>query len=154
MKFVRLFRPQQTSPAGSAGSGGTQRPPYPNQPASNAVINQSTHSHHYPISTHPAQSSIPPHLHPKQLPQQHQQQTVNRPPLPPSVDQNFNAQQLVHQGHMIANANSRASSSSGGNASTVHSQGGGSIVGGAPTGPSPSAAKQEQRLTHEQVRYF
>lgn len=81
---------------------------------------------------------------------QHQQPQINRPPLPTttSTDQNVNPQSThLHPPHI---ANSRASSSSGGNASTVQSTGGGSISG--QTGPSPSGTKQEQRLTHEQVR--
>ncbi|KAG4070676.1 hypothetical protein HA402_013596 [Bradysia odoriphaga] len=132
------LRPQQTSPAGSVGSN--HRPPY------------AQHPHHFP---HHGQQPLPQHLQPQQQYNQnpqHQQPQINRPPLPTtsSTDQNLNPQQSTHL-HQQHVANSRASSSSGGNASTtVQSTGGGSISG--TTGPSPSGVKQEQRLTHEQFR--
>lgn len=72
---------------------------------------------------------------------------AHRPPMP---DQNQNMQQNPQQPHasngnnINAKPNSRASSSSGGNASTTHSTGGQSA--------QLAAGKQEQRLTHEQVR--
>lgn len=68
---------------------------------------------------------------------------AHRPSMP---DQNQNMQQNPHasNGNNInAKPNSRASSSSGGNASTTHSTGGQSA--------QLAAGKQEQRLTHEQV---
>lgn len=138
--FYLTHRPQQTSPAGSIGSSGNHRPPY------------SQHQHHYPLHGKSQQQPLPQHQTQSQYSQnsQHQQPQINRPPLPTtnSTDQNLNPQTThLHPPHAVAN--SRASSSSGGNASTVQSTGGGSISG--QTGPSPNAAKQEQRLTHEQV---
>lgn len=130
-----LHRPQQTSPAGSIGSN--HRPPY------------IQHQHHYPQH---GQQPLPQQQYNQnsQHPQHQQPQQINRPPLPTttSTDQNLNLQSTAHL-HPQHVANSRASSSSGGNASTVQSTGGGSISG--MTGPSPSGVKQEQRLTHEQV---
>lgn len=138
--FTISNRPQQTSPAGSIGSN--HRPPY------------TQHQHHYPNHGQPQQPPHPQHL-PQQQQQynqnsQHSQQPqINRPPLPTAsaTDQNLNPQSTHLHPQLVAN--SRASSSSGGNASTVQSTGGGSISG--TTGPSPSGVKPEQRLTHEQV---
>lgn len=86
----------------------------------------------------------PPHLQPHSQPQQQQ---IGRQIPPPDQNQN------IHP-HIQGKANSRASSSSGGNASTVHggSIGGSTVAGN--IGPSPSGTKQEQRLTHEQVIFF
>lgn len=129
------------------GSGGTQRPAYPSQilplTASQSNVLQQQHPHHYPLTQHGQQQKQP--------------QQINRPPLPASISADSNQNVPSHlqpAQHSIAGAglpNSRASSSSGGNASTVQSTGGGSIGGGAQSGPSPNGSKQEQRLTHEQV---
>lgn len=88
-------------------------------------------------------------LHQLQQNPQHSLQT-NRPPLPTSTaaaDQNLN----VPHFHLNVSGkpSSRASSSSGGNVSTVQSTGAGSIGGTQQAGST--GTKQEQRLTHEQV---
>lgn len=153
-------RPQQQSPVGSTSSGAQQRPlflqtgPLSNvqQPQHASQANYSTSHQSLPHQLQNQQSS-------KYLMQQQQQQQIqhNRPPLPstaPNMDQIINHQTGLSQpNHMIANATSRTSVSSGGNASTVHSMGGGSIAGGSTgqSASSPGGSKQEQRLTHEQV---
>lgn len=71
---------------------------------------------------------------------------MNRPTLPTTTDQNLNPQSThLHPQHV---ANSRASSSSGGNASTTVQSTGGSVSG---TTSAAGGVKHEQRLTHEQV---
>lgn len=157
------YRPQQTSPGGSVESGKNQRN-YASQTSSQHLghSNVMPQHQHYPPPAHsqtlPSQINLQlhqqHHAQQQQKLQQYQSQQLNRPPLPVSTvhqipDQNLNS----HHFSNAAKANSRASSSSGGNVSTVQSTGGGSIGGNIQSSvPSPSGAKQEQRLTHEQFR--
>lgn len=142
------FRPQQTSPVGSVGSENVQqRSMYSSMPQASGQL---------PNSTVPQQPQLyqPPFNHQQQSHQlqqnpQHSLQT-NRPPLPTSTaaaDQNLN----VPHFHLNVSGkpSSRASSSSGGNVSTVQSTGAGSTGGTQQAGST--GTKQEQRLTHEQV---
>ena len=158
------------------GSGGNQRPPFQHQPPNQTQH----HHFQQPLHTQPApvphmqqtqnQQQI---LHQKQkyqqgqqpfhqtTQQQHQQQQqqqqqqhpqIVRPSIPntnlSAADQNLNLH--FNAANIATKANSRESSSSGGNASVAQSTGAGSI-GGGQAGPSPTGTKQEQRLTHEQV---
>lgn len=157
-------RQQQQSPVGSTVSSGTQqRSLYlqTGQPSNIQPINPQLQ--HVPQANYSAsQTSLPHQLQNPQsskylMQQQQQQPQHSRPPLPstsPIVEQLLNHQTGLssQSNHIIANATSRTSVSSGGNASTVQSVGGGSIAGGS-TGQSASSpgGKQEQRLTHEQV---
>lgn len=174
-EFVCIFqRPQQASPVGSVSSSGQQQlrpPPHfgaqpqiqqhnPNLPPVPQHQQQNPHGPHIspnsnlpPPPQHfnqghhiPPPGIVPHHLPPPHLQTHPQSQQIGRQLPPPDQNQNIHG----HQGK----ANSRASSSSGGNASTVHggSIGGGTVAGN--IGPSPSGAKQEQRLTHEQVIFF
>lgn len=135
-----LFRPQQASPVGSVSSAGLTRPPHFGAQPQSQPIPPPLHPHQPHNQIHNYPPTMPPH-HSTGMQPAHLMAT-NRAPHP---DQNQN----LHPHQNISKANSRASSSSGGNASTVHS---GSIGGGTNIGPSPSNTKQEQRLTHEQFR--
>lgn len=147
-----LLRPQQTSPVGSIGSENVQqRSVYPSIPQAsgqlpNSTVPQQPQFYQQPFNHHTSQQQP---LHQLQQNPQHSLQT-NRPPLPTSTaaaDQNLN----VPHFHLNVSGkpSSRASSSSGGNVSTVQSTGAGSIGGTQQAGST--GTKQEQRLTHEQV---
>lgn len=152
-----ICRPQQTSPVGSVSSGSTQRPNYPVAHAQPATVSHSDHPLH-------------PHNHytHHQPQHQHPHQPHNRPPVPVAAgptDPNLNPLHPHHHPqHFDGKTNSRASSSSGG--TTAHNSGSGSVIGHnqVANGPNQGSVgngsngngnnnpKQEQRLTHEQVR--
>lgn len=162
---IQPLHPRIPPPHGFAGLG-QQQPQAPNHP----ILPPHQFASQPPVpgpklmTMHPSQMSTPPsgqthHMNNANQFMQHNNQQVagaqipptqpNRPPMP---DQNQNMQQNHHQhpthasngNNIHAKPNSRASSSSGGNASTTHSTGGQSA--------QLAAGKQEQRLTHEQVR--
>ncbi|XP_058836837.1 serine/threonine-protein kinase PAK mbt [Topomyia yanbarensis] len=135
------------------------------------------HHHHHPNqmggsvgSAHQQQQSIPPHHHHQQqqggpggagvingpvaFPNHHQPNVHHKMPSPASiagssVDQNVNS---LNNNNPSTKANSRASSSSGGNVSVAHSTTSSVQAGNASQQGGTGSTKTEQRLTHEQFR--
>ncbi|XP_063709263.1 serine/threonine-protein kinase PAK mbt [Culicoides brevitarsis] len=156
---VQQQHPRIPPPHGFAGAGHPQQqqqapnhpilPPhqFASQPPIPGPKHMPMHPPHMTGPPQPGHHQFMPHnnVPGAQMPPTH----AHRPPMP---DQNQNMQQNAQQhpahisngNNIHAKPNSRASSSSGGNASTTHSTGGQSA--------QMAAGKQEQRLTHEQFR--
>lgn len=161
---VQQHHPRIPPPHGFAGAG-QQQQQAPNHPilpphqfASQPPVPGPKHMPMHPVHLSAPQPGQPHHLNNANQFMQHNNQQApgtqippTHPHRPPIPDQNQNMQQNHHQhathasngNNIHAKPNSRASSSSGGNASTTHSTGGQSA--------QLAAGKQEQRLTHEQV---
>lgn len=167
-KILLCNRPQQQSPVGSIVSSGTQQRSMYLQSGQIQPSNAQTQNQQQLVGSHitqgnysASQTSSLPHQHQNQHPSKYivqQQPQHNRPPLPSTasnMDQILSHPAgLTQPNHIITNATSRTSISSGGNASTAHSIGAGSIGGGGGSGSQSASSpggKQEQRLTHEQV---
>lgn len=161
---VQQHHPRIPPPHGFAGAG-QQQQQAPNHPilpphqfASQPPVPGPKHMTMNPVHLSAPQPGQTHHLNNTNQFMQHNNQQApgtqippTHPHRPPIPDQNQNMQQNHHQhathasngNNIHAKPNSRASSSSGGNASTTHSTGGQSA--------QLAAGKQEQRLTHEQV---